>query len=500
MSELVDQVEFMGTVETLAAERLSEPLNGTSAPRGASQTGRASRGPSNTVSDTLAAARRATTPDELPDGPERTVFTHSQTTRKVWQAARSRLGSPWAVLGCVIARTVAAAGPHVQLPPLVGGHMSLNLLVGLVGDPGSGKGTAEAIAHGLFTVEDDQGRDVEVPELPLGSGEGIAELFTRRGNPGDDEPVSPTPDRVLFRVPEIDSLSASSARRESTILPTLRQAFMGEPLGHTGATSATTRNVEAHSYRLCVVMGIQPRRSDGLLRDADGGTPQRVLWLPVSDPGAPDSPPGDPGVTTIRLPVGARSHNGVAQMVMTLPSEVEALVRSNRLRRLRGEAVVGLDGHLLLTREKVAAALALMDGRADVSAADWSAAGAMIDLSTSTREMCREACQGAAVEATVSKRITDAAAEDEAADAVEAQRTSTVRDKVLRLLADADGIPLPFRKVSRSMSGKRGRDGASQRARLPGVLEDLVGAGLILESETLDGKDQPTTEYALARG
>lgn len=342
-------------------------------------------------------ARRATTPEELPDGPERTVFTHSEATRAVWHAARARMGAPLAVLGAVMAQTVAATGPHVQLPPLIGIPASLNLLVGLVGEPGGGKGTAEGIAASLFAVVDSEDREVEVPVLPLGTGQGIAELFTRRDGKDDGDDgrlVEATPDRVIFRVPEIDSLTAAARNRESTIMPTLRQAFMGEPLGHTGATRETTRNVPAHSYRVCVVMGIQPRRSGGLLQDADGGTPQRVLWLPVDDPSAPEPGAATPWtqVTSIRLPAGARATYGGESVTMTLPDSVGALVRRNRLTRLRGEAVEGLDGHLLLTQEKVAAALALMDSRMDVTEADWSAAGAVIDLSTRTREVCQRAC------------------------------------------------------------------------------------------------------------
>lgn len=432
---------------------------------------------------TISAARRATTPDDLPPGPECTVFTHSAATRAVWHAARARLGSPWAVLGCVMAATVAATGPHLQLPALVGGPGSLNLLVSLVGEPGSGKGTAEGIAHHMFTITDENDGQIEVPELPLGTGEGIAELFTRRETPGH-APAAPTPDRVVFRMPEVDALAAASSKRESTIMPVLRQVFMGEPLGHTGASQATTRNVPAHSYRVSVVMGVQPRRSGALLADADGGTPQRVLWLPVAYPGAPDITPPAPPIFTIRLPRGTR--NGSAPVTIALPEQVEHQIRENRLRRLRGEAVEGLDGHLLLAQEKVSAALALMDGRKTVADADWIAAGAVIDLSTTTRTACEDARRGADQD---EDRKAGERAETRR-DASERKRMDTVRARTLERLRAADG-PVPFRRLSRPLN-------SNQRRLLPDVLDELMEHGLVTRHETYNGVGEPTAEFCAA--
>ncbi|MGP5082566.1 hypothetical protein ACTXJ8_12365 [Corynebacterium variabile] len=447
---------------------------------------RTSKTPTGPDIDAVSATRRAATPDDLPDGPERIVFTHSPATRAIWQAARARMGSPWAVLGVVMAATVAATGPHVQLPALVGGPGSLNVLVGLVGEPGGGKGTAEGIAHHLFTVTDYNGTPIEVPELPLGTGEGIAELFTRRELPGDETSATATPDRVVFRVPEIDALTAASSKRESTILPVLRQAFMGEPLGHTGASRATTRNVPAHTYRLAVVMGIQPRRSGGLLNDADGGTPQRVLWLPVAYAGAPDTTPPAPAPFTVRLPEGTRTAYGNMPVTITLPASVAELVRTNRLRRLRGEAIEGLDGHLLLTQEKTAAALALMDSRTNVTETDWAAAGAIIDLSAATRRVCQDARKGA--DQDEDRRAGERA--ETRRDASERKRMDTVRNRTLERLRAA-GSAVAFRSLSRPLN-------SNQRRLLPDVLDELVEGGLVTRHETYNGNGEPTAEFRAA--
>ena len=460
------------------------------------------RGRTALVPADVAAARRATTPEDLPEGPERTVFTHSPATRAVWLAARARMASPWGVLGYVMALTVATTGPHVRTPATVGGSASLNLLVGLVGAPGTGKGAARRTAIDLFTYADSNGTPVDTPMMGVGSGEGIAETFALRTRTGDDgeEVTSQAVVRAVFDDTEISSMAKKSDRRGSTLLPMLCKAYMGEDLGNQNGTAESSRMVPDHSYRMCLTVGIQPDRAGVLLDDSAGGTPQRFVWLPVAYPAMPDVTPEPPEGFTIALPFGTLQtvRPGAEPMTVTIPKVAERAIRQARLSSGRGESQ-GLDGHLLLTREKVAIALALMSGSLSVTDADWSAAGAVIALSTSTREMCRAACRGAGVEAAAARRIEDAEGRDQAADAMAEKYARTVRERVLSAVQDSGGRAVLHGDLNRRLSGRKQSDGLSQRDRLPGVLQLLVDDGLILESETMDGNGNPATEYTLPR-
>ncbi|MGO3035227.1 MAG: hypothetical protein ACTIIQ_08755 [Corynebacterium variabile] len=446
-------------------------------------------------------ARRATAPDELPEGPERVVFCHSPVTRAVWHAARSRMASPWGVLGYVMSLTVATTGPHVRTPATVGGAASLNMLVGLVGAPGAGKGAARRTALDLFEYTDSNGTPVHTPMLGVGSGEGIAQTFalvTRTDDNGQEVTTQPVT-RAVFDDTEVSTLAKKSDRRGSTLLPMLCKAYMGEDLGNQNGSAESSRLVPDHSYRMCLTVGIQPDRAGVLLDDVGGGTPQRFTWMPVAYPGMPDVTPHVPDVFKIRLPFGTMEtvQTGVEPVTVTIPTVAENAIRRARLSSGRGESQ-GLDGHTLLTREKVAIALALMSGSLAVTDADWHAAGAVIALSTATREACREACKGAAVEASAARRIEDAEGKDQAAEHLAARYAATVREKVLGVLEMSSGA-VPFRDLNNRVSGSKVSDGLSQRDRLPGVLHALIEDGLVLSSETVNGRGEPTTEYALPR-
>lgn len=449
----------------------------------------------------ISAARRATTPDELPEGNEKEVFTHSPATRAVWHAARSRMASPWGVLGYVMSLTVATTGPHVRTPATVGGAASLNMLVGLVGAPGTGKGAARRTALDLFEYTDSNGTPVHTPMLGVGSGEGIAQTFalvTRTDDNGQEVTTQPVT-RAVFDDTEVSTLAKKSDRRGSTLLPMLCKAYVGEDLGNQNGSAESSRLVPDHTYRMCLTVGIQPDRAGVLLDDVGGGTPQRFTWMPVAYPGMPDVTPPTPDVFKIRLPFGTMEtvQTGVEPMTVTIPPVAENAIRKARLSSGRGESQ-GLDGHLLLSREKVAIALALMSGSLTVTDADWHAAGAVIVLSTATREACREACKGAAVEASAARRIEDAEGKDQAAEHLAGRYAATVREKVLGLLEQSPGS-VPFRDLNNRVSGSKVSDGLSQRDRLPGVLQGLIEDGLILSSETVNGRGEPTTEYALPR-
>jgi hypothetical protein len=75
--------------------------------------------------------------------------------------------------------------------------------------------------------------------------------------------------------------------------------------------------------------------------------------------------------------------------VIDVCKEARDEVDSARLAALRGESDRdSLDGHALLTRLKVAAALALLERRLDVSKEDWDLAAEVMAVSDFTRALC----------------------------------------------------------------------------------------------------------------
>ena len=94
----------------------------------------------------------------------------------VHAAAWSRARSADALLAGVLARACLLIPPTLTLPPIVGDNASLNLFVNVVGPPGAGKSTGVRPAERLLPTA----RVDVVHGAPVGSGEGIAELFLRR--------------------------------------------------------------------------------------------------------------------------------------------------------------------------------------------------------------------------------------------------------------------------------------------------------------------------------
>lgn len=78
------------------------------------------------------------------------VFTSSEALTRIWSRSIARRMSPWGVLANVLAYVSVAIPPNVQTPALIGGYGSLNLLVGLVGSAGAGKGASQAVARDLM--------------------------------------------------------------------------------------------------------------------------------------------------------------------------------------------------------------------------------------------------------------------------------------------------------------------------------------------------------------
>jgi RepB DNA-primase from phage plasmid len=294
----------------------------------------------------------------------------------VRQFARARRANPMATLGVVLARVIGATHPRLVLPPLVGGDASLNFFVGLVGNPGSGKDAAIRAGKDAVNVG-------ELPQINLGSGEGIAHQYVTTV-PEEDDAGNPIRGKskmvqyrasVLFVSPEIETLKAVASRQASTLMSVLRDTYMGSALGFAYVDKDKRITLDEQSYRLCLITGIQPKKSDILLSESDVGTPQRFVWMPTCDREMPQDKPPEPQPWSWSPPPALRPSLIPPKRieVKVCPTAADAIDQA-ALDRARGK-VDALDGHALLAREKVAAALALFAGRADIDESDWQLAG-----------------------------------------------------------------------------------------------------------------------------
>lgn len=378
--------------------------------------------------------------------PEEEFWNSRPVLQHVRTFARSRLAGPWSTLGVVLALAASSTEPTVQLPPIVGGKASLNLFVLLTGRSGAGKGTSEAAAMDAIEFRDSRAiLPIQTDVLPVGSGEGIARFFRKPDDPdADSDPDIKT--RAVFSVPEIDTLADLGARTGSTTMTELRKVYSGETLGFLNSAKERTNIVPKHSYRLSLVVGGQPAKCRPLLDDADGGTPQRFVWLPVTDPEAPDVEPPEPPQLVIEVPrFNVRDFDAIPVCATARDQIV-----TQRRRTLRGENVDPLDGHKYLCQLKVAAALMILDERTEVNDEDWVLADRIMHESTSTREHVQS-------ELSRTKRSENhlrAVAEAERAKTVQGQRENDerrrVRQAVIRKLGRESG-PVRVRDLAKNL-------------------------------------------------
>lgn len=335
----------------------------------------------------------------------------------IHQWARASYVAPLGLLFAVLLRVSASTGPGVMLPGPPA-PASLNQGVVFVGRSGAGKGVTDKLSRVVWPAD--------IHEEGLGSGQGVAELFKEQKNPEDRIT------RALISVSEIDHLAALNAGQGNNTRAAVKAALTGDRLGSKGASSATTRSVPADSYRLGLSISAQFGHTAVLMDDVTGGTPQRLLWAPVTDPDMPDEPGPTPDrVLDTELPSWALSD--WQTLIQYGPPEIREYIHAGLLANGRGDGEA-LDGHRTLTRLKVAADLAILDHRSVVSEMDWTLSGIIMAKSDETRNAVLEYDRRAARERVRSKAIARAAGED----FYDASRLDTVKRSILRML-ERDG-------------------------------------------------------------
>lgn len=382
----------------------------------------------------------------------------------IQQAAYATGMASWAVLGAVMTRVASLVPYWVTLQSAIGTKGTMNLFVAAVGSSGTGKSSAMDVASELVSG---------APTVGLGSGEGLLSNFLR-WDPAQKEMVRHA-HSALILVDEISTVAALKDRLGSTLMTYLKTAWSGGMLATKNATSERDRRVEAHEYRLCLYAGVQPELAGVLLDEKDGGIPQRFLWLPAYER-KPYVVPEHPG----ELPWGRHGvpalNNPENRAMVSLPSEVIDYIRARHRAlsdydSLKERKPVGLDldGHALYTRVRVAAVLALLDHRTDVTMEDWELSGVVMMKSNETRQECADAVAQGAARRNEARGV--AAASQEEAGAAELERRCSKR--VTEMLSSGP----------KNRKTIRGRLSAPQRTHLTAALALLMDDGIIEQDE-----------------
>lgn len=374
------------------------------------------------------------------------------------------MASPWAVLGICAARALTQVRPNVTLPDFVGGPGSLNWFVALVARSGGGKGVANAAANLLIPK-------ANFKQKNIGSGEGLIRIFDRPKNAEADDEIN---ESVLVNVDEVDNLTAISGRSGSTTIGVLKSAFSGESLGFAYVNRSGLKDIEDHSYRMTLVVSVQPKKAGGLFADEGGGLPQRFMWFPAGDKRVTTDDSWPSGPLTLPSPGEWQYPRQIV-----IPPEAKWLIREVRRQNVH-EELNALDGHALFCREKFAYALTVLDGRVDMTSEDWELSGIAADISTYTRDLCIEQLYEAA-RLDAAERGALRGIEMEAADVEKLQEQVKRGQRVMKwTLHKLDDAPEGYLTQSELLQKIAGRDRKT--------LSDILASGnQILRGVLVDG-------------
>ncbi|MEV4287396.1 bifunctional DNA primase/polymerase [Nonomuraea bangladeshensis] len=316
--------------------------------------------------------------------------------RHIRQAAHCRARSGDVVLGGLLARLSSMLPPELRADTGVGSPASMNTFVILLGPSGSGKSSAAWIPRRLLPPPP---RIDFLDELPLGTGEGIAEAYMgeeevdseevylagpRRGTPKRKVVRTQVRGNALFYADEGESLTKQLfGRTGATIGESIRRAWTGGTIGQHNGQKVNTRVIEAGTYSLGLVVGFQPETALPLIEDAAAGTPQRFLWVASTDPTIPEDIVDDPGPLDLAL---IRRGFGIKPQ-LTFDHALLKQIRLDDRARATGELRLPLlDSHKPLTLVKLSVLLAILDNRIHITTEDWQLAEALWATSCELRD------------------------------------------------------------------------------------------------------------------
>ena len=318
--------------------------------------------------------------------------------------ANSKGQSPWPLLGWAIIRALHTEPYSVCYQSLIGAQ-ALNSLVGISGPTGAGKTISQRLLEEHFVFPDNDPSRPYVKSweglIPPGSGESMPDKYVDFDPLTEEEESGeiPAKDRLsntlvwhhpnhaaVFFFDEVGMLASRSSRQGSTLVDYMKEGWSGSEFGRTLASGKGVI-LPRESYRFACVINTQPKRAGILFSEeaVAGGLQGRFLWFDVTAEINRDMISREP-VEKFSIP--AIDWTGV--------DCIQALdVMDNAHIQHHWDALDGLisetESHILLTQAKVAVALAVLDGRAELNQEDWDLSQLVIDHTVKTRTVIEEA-------------------------------------------------------------------------------------------------------------
>jgi hypothetical protein len=318
--------------------------------------------------------------------------------------ANSKGQSPWPLLGWAIIRSLHTVPYSVCYQSLIGAQ-ALNSLVGISGPTGAGKTISQRLLEEHFVFPDNDPSRPYVKSweglIPPGSGESMPDKYVDFDPLTEEEESGeiPAKDRLsntlvwhhpnhaaVFFFDEVGMLASRSSRQGSTLVDYMKEGWSGSEFGRTLASGKGVI-LPRESYRFACVINTQPKRAGILFSEeaVAGGLQGRFLWFDVTADINRDLISREP---VEKFPIPAIDWAGV--------DCIQALdVMDNAHIQHHWDALDGLisetESHILLTQAKVAVALAVLDGRAELNQEDWDLSQLVIDHTVKTRTVIEEA-------------------------------------------------------------------------------------------------------------
>lgn len=320
--------------------------------------------------------------------------------------------SPWPMLGSAIVRGLHTVPYHVPYKSAMG-EQSLNSLVGISGPTGAGKTISQKVVERHLIFPDN---NPERPTartwaglVPPGSGESMPDHYVTymplKKAKGDDEetkPAPPEPDRLtathvwrhpnhatLFTYDEVGKLEGLNNRQGSTLLDYMKEGWSGSELGRTLANGKGII-LPADSYRFAFIINTQPKRAGVLFSQQAiaGGLQGRFLWFDATSDVNREMVSAE-DVEPMHVPY--IDWTGVEYI-----SALDEMNRAHWQHHFDGmnHLLSDSESHIMLTRAKVAVALAVLDGRVELNEEDWKLSEVVIEHTLKTRQSIEEALAG----------------------------------------------------------------------------------------------------------